>query len=109
MDDKNKIPEIDIKLTSYTVKGAEYPLKMTVRNMFYVGFKGKLELIWIWLTSKELRIIHKTFGDYLDAPVTYIREDEPDSNMYCNINAQKELVQHLTDELNELNKDENKN
>jgi len=104
-ESRNNIPEIDIELTSYTVKGGIYPLKMTVENMFGNDLKGKANLLWIWITSKRLRNEHKSFREYLDAPVTYIREYAQDMHSYQSIDATKELEEMLRKELDELNKD----
>lgn len=90
METNDKIPEIDITLTSYTVGGETYPLKLNIRNMFGTNLKGKVELLWIWIRSKELRSKHKTFKEYLDTPVTHtfemgemeLKELNEDENTY---------------------------
>ena len=40
--------ELELKLETVEVKGGE-KIKLTVRNVFYRGFIGKLKTIWYWL------------------------------------------------------------
>lgn len=87
------IPEINIKLTSVEVKGGK-TIKMTVRNMFYRGFKGKVRTFVTWLFYKR----GVTFNEYLDLPVTWKPELAKDVSTYHDINAEKELIKMLEDE-----------
>jgi hypothetical protein len=84
------IPEIDIKLTSVEVKGGK-TIKMTVRNMFYRGFKGKIRTFVTWLFYKR----GVTFNEYLDSPVTWKPELAMDVSAYHDINSEKELSEFL--------------
>ena len=43
------LPEINIKLETVEVKGSSRPTRMTVRNMFYRGIRGKISTIWTWM------------------------------------------------------------
>jgi len=97
----NKIPEIDLKVETKTIKGGK-TYKMTVRNMFYHGFRGKITCMWLWLihlSSKE------TFKEYLDSYATYKMEYDPDINAYHSIDAEKTLADLLIKELEKLKED----
>ena len=89
------IPEINIKLTSVEVKGGK-TIKMTVRNMFYRGFFGKIRTFVTWLFYMR----GVTFKEYLDSPVTWEPILANDVSVYHNINAEKELIKILEDENN---------
>ncbi len=87
------IPKINIKLTSIEVKGGK-TIKMTVRNMFYRGFKGKVHTFVTWLFYKR----GVTFKEYLDSKVTWESVLPKDIECYHDINAEKELIKMLKDE-----------
>jgi len=95
MSEKNKIPEINIKLKTITVTGGK-PIKMTVRNMFYVGFFGKLKTLWhyYWYKSETM-----SWKSYLNQPVTYKRELNQDLSAFHSIDAEVELTKILEHEL----------
>jgi len=94
----SKIPEINIKLNTIKVTSGK-PIKMTVRNMFYRGFKGKIMTIWSWIRWHR----NKSFKDYLNTPVTYQVELPKDINSYHDIDAEEELKKLLEEDLdNEL-------
>jgi len=83
------IPEIDLKLKTIKIEGGCIK-KMTVRNMFYVGFFGKIEIICYWLKYHR-----KTpFKDYLEFQVTYAPEKQNGLGMYYyqDIDAEKEKI-----------------
>jgi len=86
-------PEINIKLETVEVKGGEI-IKMTVRNMFYRGFKGKVHTFVIWLFYKR----GVTFKEYLDSPVKYVVELPKDIECYYDIDSEKELIELLKNE-----------
>jgi len=88
------IPEINIKVKSFTVTGGE-PIKMTVRNMFYRGFKGKIKTIWTWIRHHR----DKSFKDYLNTPVKWTRTLPNDVNSYHGIDAEEELKKLLEEDL----------
>jgi len=96
----SKIPEINIKLTEVEVKGG-VKRKMTVRNMFYRGFKGKISTIWAWFRWHN----HQSWSEYLDSPVTY-EVELGDVSFYHDIDAEKELTKLLEDEVTKKLEDE---
>lgn len=89
------IPEINIKLTSVEVKGGK-TIKMTVRNMFYRGFIGKIKAFVTWLFYMR----GVTFKEYLDSPVTWKPILAKDVSSYHNIDSEEELIKMLEDENN---------
>lgn len=91
----SQIPEINIKVTSVEVKGGK-SIKMTVRNIFYRGFWGKIRTVFTWLFYQR----GVTFKEYLDSPVTYERVMPPDIETYHNIDAEEELIKLLNNEQN---------
>ena len=92
-----KIPEIDIKLDTKFVEGGQV-FHMTVRNMFYRGFFGKLKTIYYWIISDK----GKTFKEYLDSPVTYVREFDGNVNAFHSLECEKDLEALLIEELEKL-------
>ena len=89
----SEIPEINIKMTSVEVKGGK-TIKMTVRNMFYVGFIGKIKTILVWVFYKR----GISFRAYLNSPVTY-RVEMDELHCYHHIDAEKELEELLKEQL----------
>lgn len=89
------IPEINLELESYIVSGSTRPLRMTVRNVFYQGFLGKLKTIWVWLRYHR----DKSFKEYLAFPITYLI-GFPDVHAYHSIDAEKELTELLEKQVN---------
>lgn len=87
-------PELDIELQMTTVVGGT-GIKLTVRNCFYNGFWGKTKTIYYWIISGK----GETFEEYLDSPVTYVREFDNHLHAYMNKDAEKELTELLKKEL----------
>lgn len=73
--------------------------KMTVRNMFYKGFLGKIRTIYYWLTFRR----YLSFKKYLNLPVRY-KVEEVDIQSYHSIDAEAELTTLLEQEANENKK-----
>jgi len=90
------IPEVSFKLDEVTVKSEVRKIKMTVRNMFYVGFLGKVRTMWIWYWYWSDT---ESWLTYLDSPITYTRELPEDVTMYHGIVEQAELLRLLSEEL----------
>lgn len=90
----SKIPEITIKLESKIVTGGKN-IKMTVRNMFYHGFFGKINVIWNWYWYRSY---NTSFLAYLDEPVTYSIGCAQDLSAFHNIDAEAELSELLQKE-----------
>jgi len=84
--------EIDLKVETRTITGGKI-IKMTVRNMFYVGFIGKIKTILVWFFYKR----GISFRDYLDTPVTY-RVEMDELHCYHHIDAEKELEELLKEQ-----------
>lgn len=89
--------ELDFELQSIEVKGGE-KIKLTVRNVFYRGFVGKIKTVWYWLTIDKNRKL--TFNEYLNLPVNYVMELPEGVNAYHDIDAEAELVKLLTEDIN---------
>jgi hypothetical protein len=87
--------EIDIKIETVEVKGGE-PIPLTVRNVFYKGFFGKIRTFFTW----ALYHWEDSFSEYLDSPVTYTRELPEDIDTYHGIDAEAELTKILVEEVN---------
>ena len=85
--------EININVVTKTITGGKI-IKLTVRNMFYVGIIGKIKTILVWLFYKR----GISFRDYLSSPVTYTIEMD-ELHCYHNIDAEKELEQLLKDQI----------
>lgn len=92
----SQIPEINLKITSVEVKGGK-PIKMTVRNMFYRGFTGKIRTFVTWLIYMR----GVTFKEYLDSPVTWKPILAKDISAYHDIDAERELEELLKQEIDE--------
>ena len=90
-----EISEINLTLKTIEVKGGQ-TIKMTVRNMFYVGFIGKLKTFYFWLSLHR----DKTFKEYLDSPVKYV-VDMGELNSFHSIDAEDELTELLKNEIDE--------
>ena len=88
-----EIPEINIQTKTIDVKSCVK--QMTVRNMFYRGFFGKLKTIYYWIISGK----GKTFKQYLDSPVTYVREFDNNVNAFHSLECEKEMEMLLSEEL----------
>ena len=89
----DKTPEIDLKLTTKIVKGG-LNKKMTVENMFYIGFFGKLKTVYYWLVYNR----DKSFKEYLNSPVIY-HVELCDLHCYHSIDAEEELAKLLLEEI----------
>jgi hypothetical protein len=85
--------EINVNVVTTTITGGKI-IKLTVRNMFYVGIIGKIKTIFVWLFYKR----GISFSDYLNSPVTYTMQMDDDIHCYHNIDAEKELEQLLKDQ-----------
>lgn len=99
---KTESQTINLKLNTIEVKGG-IRLKLTVRNVFYVGFFGKIRTYLIWLFKKK----NMTFGEYLDSPVNYVMEPPSQIDAYHHIDAEKELEELVKQELNNERKGNN--
>jgi hypothetical protein len=86
--------EIDLNLETVEVKGGK-SIPLTVRNVFYKGFWGKLMTRINWFLRGEM-----TFQEYLDSPVTYERALAEDIDTFHGIDAEAELTKILNEELN---------
>ena len=102
-----EIPEINIQTKTINVESCVK--KMTIRNMFYRGFWGKIKTIYywiIWISSNQ----GKTFKEYLDSPVTYVREFDGNINAFHSLECEKEiedlLLEELLDEMYEYPKED---
>jgi hypothetical protein len=84
--------ELDLKLECRTITGGKI-IKMTVRNMFYVGFIGKIKTILVWVFYKR----GISFRAYLDTPVTY-KVEMDELHCYHHIDAEKELEELLKEQ-----------
>ena len=94
--------ELNLKLETKEVKGGEIK-KLTVKNVFYKGFWGKLKTFYYWFSNKN----GLSFKEYLDFKVTYEILPPKDIDSYYNIEAEDELKQLLIKELgDELNRNE---
>jgi len=90
------IPEVSFKLDEVTVKSEVRKIRMTVRNMFYVGVWGKVRTMWVWYWYYSDA---ESWLTYLDSPITYTRELAEDVTMYHGIVEQTELLRLLAEEL----------
>ena len=81
-------------MTSVEVNGGK-TIKMTVRGMFYRGFKGKIRTFVTWLFYKR----GVTFKEYLNTPVTWEPVLAKDVDCYHSIDAEKELKKLLEEEI----------
>ena len=88
--------EIDLKLETVEVKGGK-TIPLTVRNVFYKGFWGKLRTRINWFLKGEL-----TFQEYLDSPVTYERVLAEDIHTFHGIDAEAELTKLLNEEIKKV-------
>ena len=85
--------EIDIKLETVEVKGGK-SIPLTVRNVFYKGFWGKLTTIVNWFLRGEMKL-----QEYLDSPVTYERVLPEHIDTFHGIDAEAELTRILKEEV----------
>jgi len=90
----SEIPEIKIDIETITVKGGVR--KMTVRNMFYKGFWGKLKCMWYWYWYRSYTI---SWSSYLNSSVTWEREFPKEIERYNGIDIEAELTAMLQQEL----------
>lgn len=93
-----KIGDVFLDMKTVQVSGGK-GIKMTVRNMFYLGFIGKFKTIYYWLRYNR----NLAFKEYLNTPVKYVIEDF-EMHAYHDINAEAELTKLLAEQTNENEK-----